>query len=439
MSEQKSSQIIKQSLSKTCQHLLKTYLPLLKFFLIFLIIYLVAFSAILLTDVYYADDVGRAAEGYSSWWPFSRYISEIISHFLHADLYLTDISPLPQLLAILISSLSNTLLLYAFVGKALFEASWKKYIWYIIATTPLVLCPYFLECMSYKYDAPYMAISVLAAIIPVFFRSREKWQFALSIFLSTLIICTSYQASLGILPMILVFFAFREWFEAKTSLKEALKNLGFAALIILLSLLFFRLALMSKVNTYITNEFPALSDFFPTFLKNFTTYFGMLFSDFKLVWLLLLAIICLLFTVVSVTKTKQNKFACLVLAILSGGLMTLFVYGFYSLFTKPLFAPRAAYSLGAFISLLGLFIVHHTNKFATKLVIFVLSWCFFVFTFTYGNALKVQDNYINAKLSNVVSDLNDLELSSEQKTLRLSGKIGFAPAIANMPQTYQLY
>ena len=90
---------------------------LLKPFLVLVLIYLVGISAIILAGVHYADDIGRTERGYAVWANFSRYINEILSRFVHADNYLTNIAPLPQILAVGVLAVASMMLLCVIVGK----------------------------------------------------------------------------------------------------------------------------------------------------------------------------------------------------------------------------------------------------------------------------------------------------------------------------------
>ena len=86
-------------------HCLKAWISEIKkpFFILFLCI-LTALVPLLLANFNYLDDLGRVAIGYRQWDNYSRYIPQYGSVFLHAGTYLTDISPLPQLLAVMIMS-----------------------------------------------------------------------------------------------------------------------------------------------------------------------------------------------------------------------------------------------------------------------------------------------------------------------------------------------
>ena len=134
------------------------YRFLLKPTLILSAIYLLAMSAILRANFYYYDDIQRACWGWPEW-GFSRHLSNILSKFLHAEAYLSDISPLPQLLAILIISFASVIAVYLITEEKRFS------FWHFVAAIPIGLSPYFLECLSYKYDSPYMALSVLFSVV----------------------------------------------------------------------------------------------------------------------------------------------------------------------------------------------------------------------------------------------------------------------------------
>lgn len=92
-----------------------------KSFVVLLIIYVVGISAILRANFNYFDDMGRVAEGYRGWDNFGRYISYYLSILIHADNYLTDISPLPQLIAVAIMALAGVIVQDAISDKRIFS------------------------------------------------------------------------------------------------------------------------------------------------------------------------------------------------------------------------------------------------------------------------------------------------------------------------------
>lgn len=193
---------------KTGNVLLKANCPnksVKKIFLAVCVIYTMGMCAIFRANYNYMDDMGRVAWGYQGWNDFSRILSSILSVFIHAGSYLTDISPLPQMIAIVILAASGVLLLRIIYDRSQFS------VWELIALVPFGLNPYFLECLSYKYDAPYMALSVMGSILPLCFR-RKKWcTYVCASIIGSLVVCTTYQAATGIFPMLVIVLALRMW------------------------------------------------------------------------------------------------------------------------------------------------------------------------------------------------------------------------------------
>lgn len=145
------------------------------------IIYFIALLSLFRANFNYIDDLGRVAQGYRNWINWSRFISQELSVLINTQKILTDISPLTQLIAILIIALAGVIIIYTFTGKKTVQLSM------IAAVVPLGLSPWFLECFSYKFDSPYMALSVLASVIPFIFGRRifinslvfQCWEFLL--------------------------------------------------------------------------------------------------------------------------------------------------------------------------------------------------------------------------------------------------------------------
>ena len=84
----------------------------IKPFLILAVIYIIAFSAIIRANFLYIDDLGRTFNGYKDWDGFSRYTSNFLSTIIHCGNYLTEISPLTQIIAIVFLSISGIIILY---------------------------------------------------------------------------------------------------------------------------------------------------------------------------------------------------------------------------------------------------------------------------------------------------------------------------------------
>ena len=410
---------------------------LLKPFLVFLAVYLVAFSAMLIANVHYADDVARTVSGYPGWSAFSRYIDTVASYGLFADTYLTNIAPLPQLIAIFMSAASSLIVVCVVSGREIFKKRWTEWIWRVVATTPLVLCPYFLECMAYQYDAVYMALSVLFVVLPLAFRKRSRLLYMVVLSVGMLGACMTYQASLGIYLTLVIFLTIKDWNEAENGKAgESLKFAVWSAGGFLASLLFFQKFLMRVRDVYVSNEVPEASSFFLQFTKHMEQYFRLLTSDFRALWLGLMILIAVGAGVLFIVRSKRNKILASVVALVGIIAMTLAAYAPYSVLEKPLFATRAMYPIGGCVAALGIYAVSGKFRKAVLMPVAILAWCFFVFALTFGNMLKEQNDYRNMQVGMVMSDLNEIlpEMEEGTKTLVVRGQIGFSPVVQNTPK-----
>lgn len=409
---------------------------LVKPVLVMFLIYLVGSLALILAGVHFADDVARTNYGYDGWNGFSRYASTVFAHILHADGYLYNIAPLPQILALMILAVASVLLICVVAGKEVFKK--PRWGWYLIAAVPLGLSPYMLECLAYQYDAPYMAISVLFAILPVMFRKSKKWIYAVAILVGVLAICTTYQAAVGILPMAVLFVAMKEWNEnKKLKNKENWKFVGFSAVVFFASLLLFQKVLMKPRDAYASNSLPEFSKLIPEFFEHLGRYFNLVLTDLKVWWLVLVGIILVGFVVLFVVRSKRNKVKAGLVAALGMLMILVLSFAFYAVLDKPLYATRAMYPLGAAVAILAIYVMSGPKKaWILKVPVVVISWCFVVFALTFGNALKEQDNYRNMVVDMVINDINGLSVMQDGKPkyVQVSGNVGFSPVILHMPR-----
>ncbi len=407
-------------------------IPAGKAVLILSVLYILGISAILRTNFYYQDDMSRAAYGYKQWDYFGRYLSTALATLIHTGDYLTDIAPLPQILAMVMMAAAGVLILYVVLERSDFS------LWELAAVIPLGLNPYFLECISFRFDAPYMAVSVLAGVVPLLYRKKRLLVYLFASILGILAVCTSYQPATGIFPMLVILLALRMWNQGETIRKVmgfCIKSVaGYGA-----GLVYFKCIIMKPADAgYVSNTLPPIPELLPNTMDNLKRYFGYILTDYKPLWIglvLLIAVGC----VYELVKGSERKGAAVwVMTIAALLMMTLLCFGIYPVLANTLFAPRAMYGFGVLIALLA--VVAAEGKILQRVPVIGLCWCFFVFSFTYGNALNLQKEYTDFRIEAVIEDLNDLEVfqTGEDVTVQISGSIGKAPVIRNMPQNYQM-
>ena len=407
--------------------------------------YMICLSSILQADFMYRDDLRRAAEG-ARGWGFGRYLSLAFSLLLHTDTYLSDISPLPQMLAVVLISAACIVLHRVLKGDDTF--TFFEY----AALLPVGLYPYFLGCISYKYDSVYMAFSVLVSLIPLLMREAGTVRYGAVVFVSTLAMCMTYQASSGIFPAMVVLTAVIGWTEKKQSVAETARFLICSAAGYAAGLIVFRLFFVRWGDEYVDTSLTGISGFLPTALANYRKYAGLFMKEFRLEWKLCLAVLCILGICAMIKRSERGKAASLIVVLAGTGAAAVLSLGIYPILSKPLFQPRAMYGTGVLIAALGLTAVLNTassdgtvsgaclRKYFVKCTVFTMSFLFAVFAFTYGNALQAQADFTDFRTRQLISDLIGLKEFDleEEKLLQLSGDIGFAPLIQNMPEQYRL-
>lgn len=397
-------------------------------------IYILALSALIRANINYRDDMGRVFAGYRQWTYFSRYISYIMSLFIHTDFYLADVSPLPQIIAVIIIVCTSLLVIKIITKKDSIG------IIHLFAVLPLGLSPYFLTCLSYKYDAPYMAISVLFSILPLrFYKENIRIKYFILVFFSTLGVMMSYQVSAGIFPMLVVLLSVLEWSRGE-KIKNVLKFIGISAVGYIAGLGIFRLFIMRPANgDYAATSIPEFSQIIPQTLSNYKKYISLIKSDLKTEWLVLIIIIAILFLFTVTKNSLQKKPVAFLVTGISLVVMFLLSFGIYPILETPLYNPRAMYGFGVFIAFISIVAVSYKMS-ISKIAAVLLGWCFIVFALIYGNAWHEQQQYVDFRITQVIDDLNDLENVNWDETvnLQLSGQIEYAPVLQNMPKDYNI-
>ncbi|MEE1218835.1 MAG: glucosyltransferase domain-containing protein [Ruminococcus sp.] len=401
--------------------------------LILFAIYCIGIVPIIRANFNYIDDIARVNYGYNLTGDFSRYFSTFCANFIHGNTWLTDISPLPQIIAVFVLAFTGIVVIDIF--SELLSKKDSCNLLAVISLVPLGLSPYFLQCLSYKYDAPYMALSVFAAVAPIVYYKNTAIKYGLAVFAGTIVVCTTYQASSGIFPILTILLALFMWIK-----KDNIKNIltfvftslcGYAS-----GLIVFKYLLMTpNDSSFISSKFSV-----STIIKNISTYFDYIFKDFTIIWLLLIVLIVVSFIIILVSLSKQNRIATALLAVVSISLMLILSFGAYLILENPSVEPRAMYGVTVLVSLLSVSVAL-TNKIAFgKAVTFLLSWLFFVFAFTYGNALNVQKEYTDFRIEQAISDLKDIEVLNNENSVsvQVEGTVDFAPSVNEMINNYKV-
>lgn len=125
---------------------------------------IVAFC-ILRADRYYVDDLGRVRSGYTGWTGDGRPLTSLVMETLNLGTPLTDLTPLPQILAALLLGACALLVARKFGVRDTATAA--------MAALPLGASPFFLENLSYRFDVLTMVLAVTLAVLAI---SGTPWR-----------------------------------------------------------------------------------------------------------------------------------------------------------------------------------------------------------------------------------------------------------------------
>lgn len=193
---------------------------------------------------------------------------------------------------------------------------------------------------------------------------------------------------------------------------------------------------MNPIDGYVSSSIASIQQMFFHLFK----YYKYVYDDFKKWWLVVVGLMGIAYLYVSVRDTSREKWCAFLLACMTLLLMGMVSFGVYPALALPLYCPRAMYGFCAFIALIGVSISNAEKVPLSKLMCVSLSWVFFVFSFTYGNALAEQKRYTDFRVNAVIEDMNDLDIFNTEnlKTVQLTGNIGKSPVISHQLQNYQM-
>ena len=438
-------EVIKQQIRQTVinfKKFIKNYRFLVKPALIFAAIFIIGIFALVRANFNYYDDYGRINEGYQYWDQFGRHLSNFFSTLLHTNTSLADISPLTQFIACIIMGCTAAIAVYVITGKKQFK------FYHYLAAVPISLSPYFLECYAYKFDAPYMALSVLASVFPfLFFSNETKRTFYVVAFLSAIVMCMTYQASNGIFFILLLLLELKTLVSQPSVnarlLLKTIKHCVLCALPYLLSMLIFKMLFAPSFNGgYASTTLPALKDIPSTFVTNLFIYLDFVRYDFNATWTGLIAAVLLLFLIFIIIKAKCNKVLALIMSLLFLTCVGIGSFGIYPALEAPLRSPHAMYGITAALGFVCIYTAElMQGKYANlfRLPIFAISWCFFVYAYIYGNALSQQQEYANFRLNQTLTTLSQNNIiTKDTKVINVINDPEFAPAILNSVAHYPI-
>lgn len=418
---------------------------------ILLAIYTFGMITVIRADIFYggADDLYRSISGSRAWRNFYRYVSHFLSIFVHTSPRIFDIAPLTQFLALIVMALAALVSIRVFLprdessgGRGGARFSPMVY----VAAVPVSLFPYFLENLSYRYDSPYMALSVLFCVLPFLFTRRLSY-FALVSLPCLFLMCLSYQAASGVYIVTCAFCVFDMWCRKDQPLGRVVRFTLTAVVCYAAALLvFFVLFNVQPVGESYVDKNMNLA----AFPSNATAYLTQVWEDFGVSPLKLSVIILVpLFVAVSCMASWRNKWLTASVSLLLVAFAVVFSYGAFLVMGHPLLEPRSMFPFGFVIALMALRVAVWLSggqaarkrlramRLACRAVLLVLSYSCMAYAFAYGNAHASQKKYTNFRVTLLLEDLSRvIPPDQDDVSIHVLSDIDFTLAVKTLEKTY---
>lgn len=404
---------------------------------------------ILRADRYCNDDLMRVLWGPYIWVDNGRPLTALLMRALEFNAtQLVDISPLPQITAIALLAWSGMLIARHYAIRSLALA--------VMATLPLGAQPFYLENLSYRFDALPMALSLLLALLPITIThpnpNRRWWLGSLSLFAC---LCV-YQ------PAINVFFIFvcldmgmaqmREMHPCELLIRLLSRGAqaGLAMVIYQLTVAPFIIGWV-KAHSLMIHSAQQLD----IVRSNVSMFYGYLFDAFDASWMHIfapLAVIAVLIPVVigvryALSARHRRPLWLTAVLLLGSGLLPLAamlcVAGPMLLTLELLIVPRVLVGVGALLSaaLILMSAALHTWRCSPRWSMGIAGvWTLgmLVFANVYGNALGSQKQFEDRIGAGLVDDLAETKAAHGLHRLLLDGTNGLSPVAAHAAERFPL-
>ncbi|CCG87779.1 glucosyltransferase domain-containing protein [Erwinia piriflorinigrans] len=363
---------------------------------------------IVMLDRPYIDDLGRMLYGSSGWSANGRPLADAIMLFMSFGGVLLDISPLNQIISILM--LLAVLFCYSRKNlNSLSPVAVSCCVFFFIAS------PFYIENLSYKFDSLPMSVSLAALIVPFCLNTRSNSTILISIIL---IVCSLslYQASIGLFMILTVFEIVKK--KARAGNGEVLLLLLQRAISLLLGFFLYKKFVSSRfVNgEYNITHSETLSltreslTIFKSNFENILWYFESFIASMpKLIWIAYSVI-----SFVTIAKLihsqvtdgiKKNLLAIIIVA-LSPILVFTFSFIHLLMLKQPVFSPRVLISFGGTMFFMAFLTFSSIkNKIVQSILALPMIWLCLCYSYSFSNSSSAQQMTDTLISSSIYSDV----------------------------------
>jgi len=417
-------------------------------FFVALVLYTFALLPVIRADRDYIDDLGRALNGYMSWSGDGRPLANLVMEVLNLGTPLTDLSPLPQLLcagllAYLASSIARRFDIRGVVLPALI-------------CTPLLISPFYLENLSYKFDALTMTLAVFLAVQTVL-NTRENMKAGVLGGLGLLAALCLYQPALNaFLTFALVELVVMQRQDQRVALIA--RTVCVRVLQLIAALCLYKLIAARTVKGGYSSEhgqIAPLGDLSEVAWHNLFAFWDYILQALKStmggILLSYIAIAVVIATVLSIryavrnwnTSSLRQRVLLVAIALCLPPLFAVSPWGPMLALMRPTLMPRTMIGFGALAAAAGLIVCvalpAGRRSDGWRIAIAALpAFALLVFAQVYGNTLKLQKEYEDFMSRQISEDLVASAPADGFRQYTLVGNAGRPPVVQHNLKKYPL-
>ncbi|NBA95047.1 glucosyltransferase domain-containing protein [Pseudomonas sp. R5(2019)] len=372
---------------------------------------------LILADFFYIDDSWRSQLAGTGWREEGRWFNELFYTALTFTGAAPNIFPLPLLIATLAMAFALRRLTFHYFPQPTLSAC--------LVVLPLWYSPYFLQNLSYQYDGPTMALSVVAMVYALTFQSRHRW---LQILWPGVLIAVAmgfYQLSLNVFIGLCCIEVVRVVVERQPPDRAWRLALYKVGQLLAGGLVYYLTAyrFMTQLRQGLLGIQPDLFSELGTRLALVAARVGLLVNDGNR-WLCLLlgvgAVVGWLWAVWRMRgQPRLHSAVALVFYLLSLPLILVCISGITLLFRDFNDGARTLMGLSS-VLVLVLYLNHsvlHKIQPRLGLLLIVPVLCLLSFSYAYGRVLNVQKELTNTVLQQLSHDLGSHRELREAHTL----------------------
>jgi hypothetical protein len=417
-------------------------------FLILLALYFLILFPILRANRYYNDDMKRALIGRTGWDSTGRPLTNLLMRLLQCyDHALVDISPLTQIGAIAILAWIGVLIARRYAIGSPWMAA--------LVAFPLGGQPFYLENLSYKFDALSMSLAMLFALLPILTLKNDRrgwWLGILALFASL----NFYQPAINVYLIFILLDLVLAQLHGKTPHQLMMQFLS-RSLQASLAMLIYQLIVGIHVNGWVKQKSEKIHSLheLPLVKTNVINFYNFIAGSFNEHWWTYFAPVLMLMVLFPIaigiryaintrrTLPAWGRAILFATSLLLPSAALACVLGPMLLLISPPIAPRELMGVGALLAA-ALIIMQaalrqwrRSDKW-TLAVACMLALGMCSFASAYGNALGEQKNYEDRIAARLADDLAEFKASNSIHSFLLDGTAGYSPITAHVAEQFPL-